>query len=161
MASTVMVVGWRDDLVGFQASGWGAGWLFIPGHQEGVTMIRGWTWMAMAVTAAALTLGVGACATTNVQTETLLGQAGFRRVAADTPVKLAHLETLPARRLVGRTHAGKKYWVYADPEGCRCLYIGTPAQYQSYQSLLQQRQQFYTTGVEEAREWEIENSGLQ
>ena len=128
-------------------------------------MITGWTGMGRAVMAVALALGVAGCATTNVQTENMLGQAGFRRVPADTPAKLAHLQTLPARRLVGRAHEGKKYYVYADPDGCTCLYIGSPAQYQSYQRLVQQQQaaarQWESTGVEEAREWEIENSGLQ
>ena len=54
--------------------------------------------------------------------------------------------------------------MYSDPQGCNCLYIGTPAQYKTYQGILQQLQTPAwqpTGGVEEAREWEIENSGLQ
>jgi len=124
-------------------------------------MSKGWVCMGMAVTMIALALGGAGCVSTNVRTEDMLGQAGFRRVVADTPAKVAHLETLPIRRLVGRTHQGKSYWVYSDPEGCKCLYIGNPAQYETYLGLLRQQQQFYQTGVWEAREWEIENSGLQ
>src|SRR5262249_61311593 len=75
-----------------------------------------------------------------------------------------HMQTLPDKRLVSRTYQGKKYYVYSDPEGCKCVYIGDPAQYQSYQSIARQQQQAAPgwqpqQGVEEAREWEIENSG--
>ena len=114
-------------------------------------------WSAMAI---GLVLGLAACATTT-GTESLLAQAGFRQLPADSPQKVAHLQTLPERRLVARTYQGKKYYVFSDPNGCKCLYIGNPAQYQAYRGLLQQRQAFLEGGVEEAREWEIENSGLQ
>jgi hypothetical protein len=118
------------------------------------------TRLTRASMAMGLVLGMTACATT-ANTESLLAQAGFRQVPADSPKKVAHLQTLPERRLVARTHQGKKYYVYSDPNGCKCLYVGNPAQYQAYQGLLQQRQAYLEGGVEEAREWEIENSGLQ
>jgi len=114
-----------------------------------------------------LALGMAACATTNAgpKTEDLLSQAGFRRVPADTPQKVAHMQTLPDRRLIGRTYQGKKYYVYSDPEGCKCVYLGTPAQYATYQNIARQQQQTAPgwqpqTGVEEAREWEEQNSGM-
>jgi hypothetical protein len=128
------------------------------------TMATEWKRTRTAAMVIGLALGVASCATT-AQTESLLSQAGFRRLPADTPAKVAHLETLPPHRLVGRTHQGKKYYVYADPEGCKCLYIGSAAQYQGFQRLVQQQQaaaeRWETTGVDEAREWEIENAGLQ
>jgi hypothetical protein len=124
-----------------------------------MTMTTRLTRASMAI---ALVLSMNACASTTAMTENLLQQAGFRQLPADSPQKIAHLQTLPERRLVGRTYQGKKYYVYSDPNGCKCLYIGTPAQYQAYQGILQQQQASFTTsGVEEAREWEIENSGLQ
>jgi len=126
-----------------------------------MAMMKGWQWMKMAVVAAGLTLGIVGCATTSLQTEGLLSQAGFRQIPADTPEKLAHLKTLPERRLVARTAKnGKKYYVYADPDGCKCLYMGNPTQYQSYQGLAQQQQAQQSHGVEEAREWEEQNAGL-
>jgi hypothetical protein len=66
-------------------------------------------------------------------TEQLLTGAGFEKKIADTPEKLAHLGTLtPARRLVAhRRDGGQLYYVYADPAMCKCLYVGTSAQYQS------------------------------
>src|SRR5262249_34158921 len=108
---------------------------------------------------------VGGCASATVQTENLLGQAGFRRLPADTPAKVAHLSTLPPGKVVGREYQGKKYYVFSDPADCKRLYIGNAAQYQAYQRLVQAQQaaaaQWATTGVEEARQWEIENAGLQ
>src|SRR5262245_42333192 len=40
------------------------------------------------------------CATATQTTESLLAQAGFRQLPADTPQKLDHLQTLPERRIV-------------------------------------------------------------
>jgi len=64
-------------------------------------------------------------------TEQLLAAAGFEKKVADSPAKLAHLETLtPARKLVVHQRDGHLYYVYADPATCKCLYVGTAAQYQ-------------------------------
>ena len=68
---------------------------------------------------------------TTLTTEQLLASAGFQKKVADSPAKLAHLETLtPARKLVTHRRDGHLYYVYADPETCKCLYVGTAAQYQ-------------------------------
>jgi hypothetical protein len=64
-------------------------------------------------------------------TQQWLAAAGFDKKVADTPEKLAHLETLtPARKLVAHSRNGQLYYVYADPAVCKCLYVGTAAQYQ-------------------------------
>ena len=121
----------------------------------------------LAVAPLALGLGLAACATTaGPSTVDLIGQAGFKKLPADTPQKIAHLQTLPDQKLVARTYQGKKYYVYSDPKGCNCLYVGNAKQYQSYQTIVSQQkaanQQWEPQGgVEEAREWEIENSGMQ
>jgi hypothetical protein len=128
--------------------------------QRGIAMKRRRSWTSMTVVTAGFALGIAGCATT-AKTETLLSQAGFRQIPADTPQKLGHLKTLPERRLVGRTSLknGKEYYVYADPDGCKCLYIGDPKQYQDYRRLAQQQAQVEGQDVREAREWEEENSG--
>ena len=64
-------------------------------------------------------------------TEQLLTDAGFQKKVADTPAKLAQLGTLtPARKLVAHRQEDRLYYVYADPEVCRCLFIGSAEQYQ-------------------------------
>src|SRR5262245_56067858 len=105
-----------------------------------------------------LALGMTACAMTGSvsTTEDLLSQAGFKKVAADAAQTGAHMQTLPDHRLVARTYKGNKYYVYSDPDGCKYIYVGSPTQYQSYQSIARQ-QQTAQGGVEESREWEEEN----
>jgi len=89
-----------------------------------------------------LLLGVGAlaagCAIAAETTESRLAQAGFRKLSADTPEKISHLQTLPTRKFVKRNRDGKTYYVYADPEYCKCLYVGTVQQYARYGALLQE-----------------------
>jgi hypothetical protein len=72
--------------------------------------------------------------------EPLLSAAGFKMKLADTPDKLAHLQTLPALQLVPHQEGGKLYYGFADPYVCRCLYVGDQTAYQQYQKLALQRQ---------------------
>ena len=60
--------------------------------------------------------------------------SGFDVKFADTADKMAALKALPANKLVTRTRGGKTYYVYADPAGCVCAFVGTPQAYQTFQS---------------------------
>jgi hypothetical protein len=63
-------------------------------------------------------------------TEQLLAAAGFEMKLADTPEKLANLNTLtPRRTLIPQERDNRLYYVYADPDLCKCLYVGTAMQY--------------------------------
>jgi hypothetical protein len=99
----------------------------------------------------ALLIGLGAlaagCATGARTTESLLSEAGFRELSADTPEKISHLQTLPTRKFVKRNRDGQSYYVYADPEYCKCLYVGTVQQYGQYRSLV--REEDYEAAEEE------------
>ncbi|HSV22424.1 MAG TPA: hypothetical protein VLJ17_05275, partial [Xanthobacteraceae bacterium] len=50
------------------------------------------------------------------------------------PEKSAILRSLPPDKLVTRTKNGQLYYVYADPAGCNCAYVGTPQAYAAYQN---------------------------
>jgi hypothetical protein len=64
-------------------------------------------------------------------TEQLLAAVGFQVKLADTPEKLANLRGLtPRRTLLPQAHGDRLYYIYADPDLCECLYVGTSAQYQ-------------------------------
>lgn len=64
-------------------------------------------------------------------TEQLLAAVGFQMKLADTPEKLANLRTLtPRRTLIPQAQDDRVYYIYADPDLCECLYVGTSAQYQ-------------------------------
>jgi hypothetical protein len=68
--------------------------------------------------------------------EPLLEAAGFTRREADTPDKVTHLESLTPYRI--RYHLDPKGIVryhFADPDFCRCVYVGDEANYQKYQKL--------------------------
>jgi hypothetical protein len=88
-------------------------------------------------------LSLAGCATMQAgetrATEQLLAAAGFQMRAADTPGRLAHLQTLKARTVLRRSREGEPRYVYADPQGCKCLYVGTEQQYQEYRTLAQQK----------------------
>jgi hypothetical protein len=89
------------------------------------------------VAAAAASLALGGCAGIRAQeareTEQMLAAAGFRMKPADTPDRAAHLETLPARKLVPYKQGDQIYYVYADPDVCQCLWTGDEQAYQAYQ----------------------------
>jgi hypothetical protein len=69
------------------------------------------------------------------ETERILTAAGFQIEPADTPERLAQLRTLTAHRVVRSSRDGQPRYVYADPDGCQCLYVGDPKQYEKYRKL--------------------------
>lgn len=89
----------------------------------------------------ALLIGLGATGCAAIQTrdtqltEQMLAAAGFRMKPADSPERVGHLRTLPARKLVPYQQNGDIYYVYADPDVCNCLWVGNEQQYQAYQKI--------------------------
>jgi hypothetical protein len=68
--------------------------------------------------------------------ESLLAAAGFQVRVASTPAQQANLQALTPRRIV--PHAmknGAVAFVYADPTGCNCVYVGDQQAYQRFQQL--------------------------
>ena len=99
-----------------------------------------------------LAFGIGGCGLAVGTTESLLAQAGFQKIPADTPKRVQHLQTVAPHRLIKRTSDGKTYYVYADPSHCNCMFIGSESAYATYKSLA--RQQEAALALEEAREEE-------
>ena len=75
-----------------------------------------------------------------VDTERLLTGAGFQQQLADSPERLAHLRTMPPLKLVARNRDGRVVYTFADPESCRCLYVGGAKEYATYQLLAVQHE---------------------
>jgi hypothetical protein len=68
--------------------------------------------------------------------EPMLAAAGFAMLPADTPERREQLSTLPPLTVsyyVGRK--GKMHYWMADPEFCKCLYLGTEESYQKYEQI--------------------------
>ena len=91
----------------------------------------------LALGSAAL-FGLAACASVGVpEKEGQLSAAGFVRLQADTPAKVAKLQALPQNTIVFSPRKNGNVYIYADAAGCQCAYIGSEAAYQQYQLLRQ------------------------
>ena len=88
---------------------------------------------------AASVLLCAGCAAIQRDTERTLTDAGFQMRRADTPERQADLRSLPPHRVVSRTTDGNIEYVYADPDNCRCLYVGGNKEYSEYERLKLQR----------------------
>ena len=73
-------------------------------------------------------------------TEEMLAAAGFVMRPADTAERQQRLAARPPYRLESHTQDGTVVYTYADPGGCKCLYLGGPKEYSEYQHLRLQRQ---------------------
>jgi uncharacterized protein YceK len=78
----------------------------------------------------------------------LLTAAGFQQRLADSPERLAHLRTMPPLKLVARDKDGEVAYTFADPESCRCLYVGGAEEYAKYQRLARQQEVIREVGSE-------------
>lgn len=67
-------------------------------------------------------------------TNNLLTAAGFVVKYPDTPEKQEIYNSLPPNRLVKRRNNGKLYYIYSDPGGCGCAYVGSPNAYANYRN---------------------------
>ena len=67
--------------------------------------------------------------------EGLLARAGFTKMPADTPQKLAHLKSLPQHKIIHRERDGNKHVLYADATYCICLYVGDETNLRHYRNL--------------------------
>ncbi|VIO68863.1 hypothetical protein CI1B_23970 [Bradyrhizobium ivorense] len=66
----------------------------------------------------------------------LLSSAGFRvQVANDAAGKKA-LDALPPHRFVIHRNGGDVRYLYAEPQHCVCIFIGTAANYQDYRDIV-------------------------
>jgi hypothetical protein len=88
--------------------------------------------------------------------ENLLNQAGFTVIKADTPERLARLNTMPAHKVTQYTRDGKPVYVYADPLRCKCIYVGGPQEYAKVQELVavEQAKLLYYSAHPMPSEWQ-------
>ncbi|MET0866968.1 MAG: hypothetical protein ABWY35_02625 [Pseudorhodoplanes sp.] len=71
-------------------------------------------------------------------TDMKLEDAGFKMKEANTPQKMARLESIPARMFVPHRKNGQLYYVYADPQ-CKCAFVGDTGAMQAYRDMVAQR----------------------
>jgi hypothetical protein len=73
-----------------------------------------------------------------------LEDAGFLMRTADTSEKLSKAKLLPSRKFVARVKDGKRYYVYADPELCKCVFVGDETAMKTFRDM-QKRPELQTT----------------
>jgi len=96
-------------------------------------------WWIVLVVVAVLSLALAGCAALQKNAVTgvegLLIRAGFKKMVADTPQKLAHLKSLSQNKIIRRTRHGNPYIVYADASYCICMYVGNETNLRHYRNL--------------------------
>lgn len=75
------------------------------------------------------------CQTIGSEKQSRLSAAGFTRFQADTPQRIANLQTLPQNAMVFVPRKKGNVYIYADYAGCGCAYVGNEQAYQQYQAL--------------------------
>jgi hypothetical protein len=84
------------------------------------------------VVLAELSLGVPGYA--QQSTGQLLISSGFNPIAATTPELVTRLNSFPPNQFQLRQRGGRPYYVYADPSGCTCAYVGSVAAMNKYRA---------------------------
>src|SRR5882724_5040578 len=65
-----------------------------------------------------------------------LSSAGFRVRLANDPAGQKAMRALPAHRFVIHRDGGNVRYLYAEPNHCVCIFIGTEANYLDYRAIL-------------------------
>jgi hypothetical protein len=86
----------------------------------------------LSVSAALLVLASGCCSTN--QKENMLSAAGFKPIAANSPQRVEHLNSLPDDRLTVANLNGHSYFVFPDWAN-NILFVGQEPQYERYQRM--------------------------
>lgn len=69
-------------------------------------------------------------------TDMWLEQAGFVMNPADTPAHERQMLALPPRRFIARTTPdGRRYYLYADPGDCKCVFVGNEQARANFKSI--------------------------
>jgi hypothetical protein len=110
---------------------------------------KGRTGLSLALAAAMMLTG---CATFRradaCSTEEMLTAAGFTVQPADTAERQQRLVARAPYQLESHDKDGEVVYTYADPDGCKCLYVGGPKEYSEYTKLMLQRE------IAEHQRWE-------
>jgi hypothetical protein len=64
-----------------------------------------------------------------------LEDMGFVMRPADTAARIERLRLLPPRTFVARTKEGRRYYLYADPDFCKCVFVGDELAMNNYRDL--------------------------
>lgn len=95
-----------------------------------------YTMTRVSLAALAALLALAGCVSVGApEKEGQLAAAGFVRMEADTPQKIAKLQALPQNTIVYAQRKKGNYYIYADAAGCGCAFVGNDAAFQQYQQI--------------------------
>jgi hypothetical protein len=77
-------------------------------------------------------VALGASSYAQLMTGQLLISSGFNPIAATTPEMMRRLMSFPANQFLLRHKGSRSYYVYADPSGYNCAYVGSVAAMDRY-----------------------------
>ncbi len=98
-------------------------------------------WVLLFVAGAAALDGCAAMREREVrEIEDMLAASGFVMRPVDSADKAANLQTLPPRKLVMQQREGQPYYLYADPDVCKCVWAGDQKAYAQFQQMRIQKQ---------------------
>ncbi len=69
-------------------------------------------------------------------TDMKLEDVGFVMRPANTPAQIERLRLLPPRSFVSRSKDGRRYYVYADPDLCKCAFVGDERAMKNYRDIV-------------------------
>lgn len=96
-----------------------------------------------AAVAASLAIALAGCSSMEqsnaIDTERVLAAAGFEIKFADTSAQKEQIGKLAQRKITHLDRNGQLVFVYADGKFCKCMYVGTEAEYQRFQKLTLER----------------------
>lgn len=78
---------------------------------------------------------LGGTALAQLASDMKLEDAGFVMRPANSAEQLTLIKKVPPRRFVARVKNGKRYYVYADPELCRCVFVGDAIALEAYRDM--------------------------
>ena len=65
-----------------------------------------------------------------------LEDSGFVMRPALTPQQLERVNLLPPHKFIARSKNGQRYFLYADPDLCKCVFVGNALAMANYQGLV-------------------------
>ena len=65
-----------------------------------------------------------------------LEDSGFVMRPALTPQQLERVNLLPSHKFIARSKNGQRYFLYADPDLCKCVFVGNALAMANYQGLV-------------------------
>jgi hypothetical protein len=96
--------------------------------------------LSLGIVAAALALGAPAPAPAQTEQQQAidmrLRSAGFKVRLATTAQEIAHLRRVPPRVMLSRSEQGRRYYAYADPDFCQCVFVGDEHALRSFKDMV-------------------------